>query len=79
MLVQRNPEGLGVCVGVSDPGPIGDTPKTEGDGMLLFLDDYRGGIMTRCALQLAPLVFVRPVALRHAEWSECNLGTAEWR
>jgi integrase len=35
--------------------------------------------MTRCALQLAPLVFVRPGELRQAEWSEFNLETAEWR
>jgi integrase len=42
-------------------------------------DDYRGSIVTRCALQLAPLVFVRPGELRQAEWSEFDLETAEWR
>ena len=41
--------------------------------------DLCGGIVTRCALQLAPLVFVRPGELRHAEWSEFNLDAAEWR
>ena len=35
--------------------------------------------MTRCALRLAPLVFVRPGELRHAEWSEINFETREWR
>jgi integrase len=30
-------------------------------------------------MQLAPLVFVRPGELRHAEWSEINLEAAEWR
>jgi integrase len=29
-------------------------------------------------LKLAPLVFVRPGELRHAEWSEIDLGKAEW-
>jgi integrase len=35
--------------------------------------------MTKCALKLAPLVFVRPGELRHAEWHEINFDTAEWR
>jgi len=30
------------------------------------------------AIQLAPLVFVRPGELRHMEWSEVNLEKAEW-
>jgi integrase len=30
-------------------------------------------------MQLAPLVFVRPGELRHAEWHEINFKTAEWR
>ena len=55
------------------------TDSKEIAGLLRSIDDYRGGIVTRCALQLAPLVFVRPGELRQAEWSECNLETAEWR
>jgi integrase len=55
------------------------TDPKEIAGLLRSIDDYRGGIVTRCALQLAPLVFVRPGELRHAEWSEFNLETAEWR
>ena len=35
--------------------------------------------MVKCALQFAPLTFVRPGELRHAEWSEVNFETAEWR
>ena len=35
--------------------------------------------MTAFALKLAPLVFVRPGELRHAEWSEFNFETNEWR
>ncbi len=33
---------------------------------------------TRAALQLAPLVFVRPDELRRAEWEEFNLAQATW-
>ncbi len=35
--------------------------------------------MVRCALRLAPLVFVRPGELRKAEWSEFDLDGAIWR
>ena len=35
--------------------------------------------MTKAALRLAPLVFVRPGELRHAEWLEFDLAAAEWR
>jgi integrase len=55
------------------------TDPKEIAGLLRSIDDYRGSIVTRCALQLAPLFFVRPSELRHAEWSEFNLETAEWR
>jgi integrase len=47
--------------------------------LLRSIDDYKGGIVIRCALQLAPLVFVRPGELRHAEWREIDFDTAEWR
>ena len=35
--------------------------------------------VAKCALNLAPLVFVRPGELRHAEWSEIDFDKAEWR
>jgi integrase len=47
--------------------------------LLRDIDGYSGSFITLCAMQLAPLVFVRPGELRHAEWSEFNLDTAEWR
>lgn len=47
--------------------------------LLRDLDAYEGSFVTRCALRLAPLVFVRPGELRHAEWSEIDLDHAEWR
>ena len=47
--------------------------------LLRFIDGYTGSFVVRCALRLAPLVFVRPGELRHAEWSEIDLDKAEWR
>jgi len=46
---------------------------------LRVIDGYTGGLVTCCALKLAPLVFVRPGELRRAEWAEFNLDRAEWR
>lgn len=53
-------------------------PKTIG-ALLRDLDGYEGSFVTRCALQLAPLLFVRPGELRQAEWPEFDLDSVEWR
>ncbi len=53
-------------------------PQTIG-ALLGDIDGYQGSFITRCALQLAPLVFVRPGELRQAEWSEFNLEAQTWR
>jgi integrase len=47
--------------------------------LLRAIDGFDGQPITRYALQLAPLVFVRPGELRKAEWSEFFLDDAEWR
>jgi integrase len=47
--------------------------------VLRAMDGYEGTLVVRCALRLAPLVFVRPGELRHAEWSDIDLNAAEWR
>ena len=47
--------------------------------LLRTLDGYQGTLIVRCALQLAPLVFVRPGELRQAQWADVDLDTAEWR
>ncbi len=47
--------------------------------LLRAIDAFAGTFVVACALRLAPLVFVRPGELRHAEWSEFDLDTAEWR
>ena len=48
-------------------------------GILRALDSYEGTLVVRCALRLAPLVFVRPGELRHAQWADIDLEMAEWR
>lgn len=53
-------------------------PKAIG-ALLRAIEGYQGGFITKSALKLAPLVFVRPGELRGAEWSEFNLKAAEWR
>ena len=53
-------------------------PKGIG-GLLRAIEGYTGSLVVKCALRLAPLVFVRPGELRHAEWSEFNFDAAEWR
>lgn len=47
--------------------------------LLRAIDGYQGSLVALCALRIAPLVFVRPGELRHAEWSEIDLDKAEWR
>jgi|SRR5579859_1798697 len=52
----------------------------DGVGELLrAIDGYQGALVTRCALRLAPLIFVRPGELRKAEWAHFDLAAAEWR
>jgi integrase len=47
--------------------------------LMRAIEGYDGAFITKCALLLAPLVFVRPGELRTAEWSEVDLDAAEWR
>lgn len=54
------------------------TDPKEIAGLLRAIDAYHGELVTRCALRLAPLVFVRPSELRTAEWTEFDLDAAEW-
>lgn len=56
---------------VTDPAKVGD--------LLRAIEGYAGQLATRCALRLAPLLFVRPGELRAMEWAELNLDGAEWR
>lgn len=47
--------------------------------LLRTIEGYKGFFITKCALRLSPLLFVRPGELRKAEWSEINFDTSEWR
>jgi integrase len=47
--------------------------------ILRAMDSYEGTLTVRCALRLAPLLFVRPGELRKAEWAQMDLDEAEWR
>lgn len=54
------------------------TEPTAVGGLLRACDGYQGSFVTKSALRLAPLVFVRPGELRNAEWTEIDLERAEW-
>lgn len=56
---------------ITDPRQVG--------ALLRAISGYQGHIATRCALRFAPLVFVRPGELRHAEWTEFDIDLAEWK
>jgi integrase len=53
-------------------------PKAIG-GLLRAIDGYAGSPVVKAALQLQPLVFVRPGELRQAKWSDIDFEVAEWR
>ena len=52
-------------------------PKEVGK-LMLAIEEYKGSLEVCCALRLAPLTFVRPGELRHAEWFEFDLDEATW-
>jgi integrase len=56
---------------LTDPAEVAD--------LLRAIDGYKGGLIVKSAMQLAPLVFVRPGELRHAEWAEIDLEEAVWQ
>ena len=69
-LARRRPKHLAAIV----------EPKKVGE-LLRAIEGYEGqGLsITRLALRLSPLVFVRPGELRRAEWSELDFEAAVWR
>lgn len=84
-----------IATGRADRDPSNDLrgalPPTKPKGMatitapvlvgqlLKAIEGYAGNLITRCALQFAPLVFVRPGELRQAEWAEIDIEKAEWK
>jgi integrase len=51
---------------------------TEAGALLRSIEAFEGHSLTRTALRLLPLVFVRPGKLRPAEWGEFDLEGAVW-
>jgi integrase len=84
-----------VATGRAERDPSGDLkgaiPPAQGKHMaattdptrlaeiLRAFDGYEGTLIVKCALRLAPLLFVRPGELRQAEWADIDLEAAEWR
>lgn len=56
---------------ITDPKQIGE--------LLRAIDGYSGEFSTKCALSLAPYVFVRPGELRAAQWQDIDLDNSEWQ
>ena len=54
------------------------TEPTAIGALLRAIEGFDGQPTTLAALRLAPLVFVRPGELRHAEWEEFDFDKAEW-
>lgn len=46
--------------------------------LLRAIDGFEGSFIVKCALQLAPLLFVRPGELRKAEWGEIDFEAEQW-
>lgn len=46
--------------------------------LLRAIDGYDGTMTVKCALKLAPMLFVRPGELRQMEWAEVDLDNAQW-
>ncbi|MCB2052110.1 MAG: integrase arm-type DNA-binding domain-containing protein [Novosphingobium sp.] len=55
---------------ITDPEKLAD--------LLRAIKGYKGGLIVRAALQLAPMLFQRPTELRAAEWTEIDLDGALW-
>jgi len=56
---------------LTEPAKIGQ--------LMRDIEGYKGSLIVRCALRLAPMVFLRPIELSRAEWAEIDLDKAEWR
>ena len=52
-------------------------PKAFG-GLLRAINGYEGHFVIKAALQLSPMVFVRPGELRAMEWADIDLEKATW-
>lgn len=55
------------------------TDPKQAAQLLRDIDGYSGTLAVKCALKLAPLLFVRPGELRAAQWADIDLEAAQWR
>jgi len=67
-LAKREPKHLAAII---DPARAGE--------LMRAIDGYEGNPITRIALQLSALLFVRPGELRRMEWAEIDFDAAVWR
>lgn len=79
--MQHNPaDGLTDALAPVVKGAFATMTDPEGIARLLRdMDAYEGTTITRCALHMAPLVFVRPGELRKAEWCEFDFDKRLWQ
>ena len=61
----------GHMAAITEPSKLGP--------LLRAIDDYEGYAVVKHALQLAPMLFVRPGELRAMKWSDLDFETFEWR
>jgi integrase len=52
---------------------------TKAGALLRAIDGFSGSPVVHIALQLSPLLFVRPGELRQAEWAEIDIEAGVWR
>jgi integrase len=56
---------------ITDPVKVGE--------LLRAIDAFQGTFVVKCALRLAPYLFVRPGELRQAKWADFDLDKSEWK
>jgi len=54
------------------------TDPKEVAELLRAIDGFKGTFHVKCALKLAPMLFVRPGELRQMEWAEIDLDAEQW-
>jgi len=65
------PARAGHFAAITEPQKVGE--------LLRAMESVSAGFVVKCALRLAPLLFVRPGELRTARWADIDLDKAEWR
>ena len=77
----RSVAGFEWCVGADPREAFRLDHRTPGGGCSCCAPSTptKARSITRCALRLAPLVFVRPGELRAAQWAEFDFDKSEWR